>query len=424
MEKKEKRRNGEGSFIHLPDGKVRMRQQVGYHPNGKQRILTVTDTSETKCLKKMRDRINNLSFNNNNYVREIPKFSLTELCYKHLEYDCNSEIIISNMDDKKKDLLKPKAVDRRKSTIRNQISKYEIGNKKINSVTSNMVKNHIEYLIRNTSLSISSIEKTLDVINAAYRWAIEQGYSSSNPCTAMIRKTKKTLKKLETRNSSDGIVRVLSPEQIVCLEEFILERNDKIPYQQIMGLSILLLLYTGMRVGEMCALRWNDWIIQSQSLDINKTRYVSGSNAVEESYSVDQKIEYRPGEGPVKNDKARTIKLSDKATEVLMTIKSLSPKINSDDYIVINKKFNPTNPSNYGVNINKIYLKAGLGQEITGAHILRRTFATSRFNEGKSLEKIASYIGDTPDTVKKHYLCLTKKVMSGDKILNIVDMDD
>ncbi len=424
MEKKEKRKNGEGSFIHLPDGRVRMRQQFGYHPNGKQRILTVTDTSETKCLKRMKARINTLSYNDNNSDSEIKKISLTELCYKHLEYDCNSDIKICDKDDKKKDLLKPKAIDRRKSTIKNQISVYEIGKRKVNSITSNMVKNHIEYLVRNTSLSVSSIEKTLDVINAAYRWAIEQGYISNNPCTAMIKKTKKTLNKLETRNSSDGVVHILSPEQIISLEEYILKMDKKVPYQQIMGLSVLLLLYTGMRVGEMCALRWSDWMAQSQSLDINKTRYVSGSNTVEESYVFDKKTEYKPGEGPVKNDKARTIKLSNNATEILMMINKISPKTNLDDYIVINKNLNPSNPSNYGTNINKIYSKVGFGPEITGAHILRRTFATNRYNEGKTLEKIASYIGDTTDTVKKHYLCLTKKVMSGDKIINVVDMDD
>ena len=51
-----RRKNGEGSFEHLPDGRVRMRKQHGNLPNGRPQILTVTGKSETDCLKMMKKK--------------------------------------------------------------------------------------------------------------------------------------------------------------------------------------------------------------------------------------------------------------------------------------------------------------------------------------------------------------------------------
>ena len=109
-----KRKNGEGTFIHLPSGKVRMRKQVGVLYNGKQRIITVTGTSETDCLRKMKAKIEN---DNGSPMSDanIKRLTLTELCMNHF-----------NQHLSEKGRLKPKAADRRESTIRNQIEKYSI----------------------------------------------------------------------------------------------------------------------------------------------------------------------------------------------------------------------------------------------------------------------------------------------------------
>ena len=54
--------------------------------------------------------------------------------------------------------------------------------------------------------------------------------------------------------------------------------------------------------------------------------------------------------------------------------------------------------------------------------ILRRTLATKMHNSGCRLEDIAAYLGDTAETVLKHYISLTKKVVVEGQILNVVEL--
>ena len=62
-----KRKNGEGTFIKLASGKVRMRKQVGTLANGGQRVISVTGTSETDCIRKMKKKEESIKESNQEY---------------------------------------------------------------------------------------------------------------------------------------------------------------------------------------------------------------------------------------------------------------------------------------------------------------------------------------------------------------------
>ena len=84
-------------------------------------------------------------------------------------------------------------------TLRNRlnvyivIAKYIIGSLQVQSITSKDFEDHIEVLINENHLSVSSIKKTLDVINSAFEWAISQKILFENPCTPVMKKTPKTI---------------------------------------------------------------------------------------------------------------------------------------------------------------------------------------------------------------------------------------
>ena len=399
-----KRKNGEGTFIKLANGKVRMRKQVGTLANGGQRVITVTGTSETDCIRKMKPKEEAVKARNQEYdLKEIKRLTVTDLCMLHFKEHLGE-----------RNRLKPKAADRRESTIRNQIKPYHIGRMQAVGVTARDVRNHIENLINEGRLSVSSVQKALDVINAAYKWSKDRGMMDCNPCTPVLDKLKFRLKNLEKRNSSDGVVIVLSQEQIVKLEEYVegLKENNNV-YKYHFGLSLLLLLYTGMRVGELCALRWKDWSETSGTLNIDKTRNVTKIRSESEGY--------RPNENAVKNYHSRTIALSPDAVKVVREIQRITSKRELDDYIVINSKNKPTNPSNFDANLRGFYEEAGFTREVSGAHILRRTCATKMHNAGCNVERIAAYLGDTPETIIKHYISLTKKIVADGEVLNVVE---
>lgn len=405
--KRGRRNSGEGTFKKLESGKVRMRKQIGYLPNGTPRILTVTGSSESDCIRKMRKKEQNSCGLSYIGINDYQKITLTDLCTLHLEEHLNE-----------RDRLKPKAADRRECTIRNQIEPYMIGRLQASTVTPIDVRNHIENLISEGTLSVSSITKTLDVINAAFKWAVAQRYLNLNPCDPVMDPLKNRLRKLKQRNSSDGVVRVLSENQIEIIEQYVEELgHNSDDYKYIFSLSVLILLYTGMRVGELCALRWSDWSEQSKTITICKTRFVAKNGE-----QTNSERSYTPKEDVVKNYHSRTIALSPKAMKAMQEIRRVTPRKEQNDYILVNTRNNPSNPSNYDSNINKFYISAGLSKEISGAHILRRTFATRMHNDGCRVEDIAAYLGDEPSTIVKHYISLTQKIVADGEVLNVVKL--
>ena len=401
-----KRKNGQGSIslVKSPNGetKYRMRQQVGVLPNnGRPRILTVTGSSETDCIRKMKKRERELAD-----LEYTPRVTMTvgELCELHLKEHLAQ-----------KDRLKPKSADRRESTIRNQIQKYPMGRLQMASVKPSDITDHIESLI-SEGLSVSSVSKAFDVINAAYNYAKDQGYITKNPCDPVKDDIKHRLQNLDVRNSSAGVVIILSDEQIAQIKKHVNDNIDRWPtYKKALGLSVLLLIHTGMRSGEMCGLRWKDYNRISGTININKTRNVAKVRTEEDKG-------YKPNENSVKNYHSRTLALDQEAINVLNKMYRITPKRDEDDYILLNRLKNPSNPSNYSRNIREFYKEVGLPEDVSGAHILRRTLATKMHNNGCRLEEIAAYLGDTPETVLKHYISLTKIVVVEGQTLNVVPL--
>lgn len=244
----EKRRNakGEGSFKENPDGTVTYRKSVGYLPNGTRKVLTVTSSSRAMCIKEMKKKEAEWSRICSLHI-VCPENTVAGLCEMHLRYQ------VDNGE------LKPKSIDRRECTIDKHIAPYPIGRMQLQAVRMADVDDHVSGLIREGRLSVSSIEKVIDVLNAAYNWAIARGELESNPIAPIKSALDKRLQKMEQRTSNEADVSVLSEEEEKAFVQEALSRNPKSgEYKYAAGLYGVLLLYTGMRCGEMLALRWDE----------------------------------------------------------------------------------------------------------------------------------------------------------------------
>lgn len=397
---KDKRGNGEGHFMQLPDGRYRLVWMHGFNANGKPRRLTVTAPTKSQCIRLKNER-----------ERKIPKkslllsdgMSLVQLCRLHLKDDI-----------KKKHKLKPTSADRRETTIENQIAGYDIGAKQAIAVSPREIDQHIETLIAK-GYSISTVTKTFNVLNAAYKWGILYDLLDKNPCEKVKGTIMARLKKLKEKDIYEPDVVVLTEaEQKILLKEA-LRKNEQGMYVNAVGPSVAVLLYTGLRLGEWCALRQGDYqlIDDVPYLSVSKTRHYQKDRT-------DNNTKYQVEEGPNKNDHARFIQLDDNAQKLLDELINTSKDGSDDAYLYLNKAGNPSNPSNMGTLINKLYRKAGLPNEITGAHVLRRTFATTLFQNGINVNTIASYIGDQEATVSQYYIAKRKKLRKDGKSYNYV----
>lgn len=403
MEKKIRAAKGEGAFAYNPDGTVTHRKSVGRKTNGKRKILTVTAQTKTACIREMKKK-ETLWIQEKEQSLVGTKDTVTELCLKHLQYQIEN------------DELKNKSIDRREVTVRNQIENYEIGSMQVSMVTMNDVENHILQLLREGELSESSITKALDVLNAAFAWAVLHGMLERNPVVPVKDKLSKRLKKLSNKKAEDADVMVFSTEEEKAFVEEARKTDSNGQAVYPAGDYLLLLLYTGMRCGELIGLRWNAVDLKNGLLVIDR----NASMAKNRNKKSNDENNYIMIEGTTKNQKARTIELTDEALHVIKRI-YLGREDKGDEDLVaptLTGKMNTT--SNMEHRLKTIMKNAGLSHIKGGCHILRKTFATNKYEDGWRVEEIAAYIGDLESTVRKYYIAIRKKMVKDGKITNVV----
>lgn len=179
-------------------------------------------------------------------------------------------------------------------------------------------------------------------------------------------------------------------------------------------LYALLLLHTGMRVGEMIALRWRDW--KGDYLVIEK----SVSTAKNRNKKSEDENNYISLEGSTKNQKARNIQLNREAKYILWKLKHSRESCEQDDLIVPTKTGKMNTASNLEHRMKVIMKNAGLEDVKGGLHIFRKTFATKMYENGARVEEIAAYIGDLPSTTQKYYIAIRRKVVADGEMHQIV----
>ena len=384
--KETRRPKGMGNFTKNKNGIITYRKSVGYQDNGKRKVLCVTASSREAAIKKMRER-------EKEWLEEQEDTGTTDtvaaLCQKHLDYQVE-------MGD-----LKPKSRDRREVTISSHIEPYPLGRLQAQAVTVNDVEEHIKLLSRK-ELSASSIVKLVDVLNAAYKWARLQGRLVANPIEIVKPTLVKRIQKRNEKMASDVDVEFLIPaEQEVFVKEA-LRKTATGKYANEGALYILFLLYTGMRVGEMLALTWEDVDLENGYVDIGKSRSMA-RNREEEG------PRYIMIEGTTKNSKARKIKLFADALNVLKEIRELAGEVKPEQYICLTRTGRPNTTTNLENRNSRIMERAGLKYK-GGLHILRRTFSTNQYRKGVRTKDIAAYIGDLASTTEKYYIAVRDKI--------------
>ena len=401
MEKQKRNAKGQGTFIPLESGKILYRKSVGVKDDGKRKVLTVRSNSKASCIKLMKEKEAAWAKEKQRYNVGICD-TVEELCQRHLDYQ-----VMNNE-------LKPKSIDRREDTIKNQIGKYRIGKMQVQAINPADVEDHISTLIK-TELSVSSIKKALDVLNAAYEWAVLRTEIDYNPVTTIKKSIVKRLSKLESKGAAEADVIVLSEEEE---EAFLLEtlkvNANNGQYKYAGGLYGRLLIHTGMRVGELISLTWSDYNEERGLLTIDKNTTLARNRNGDK----DNK-KYISQKGTTKNQKARVIQLFPEAIEDLQRIRDTNPG-RDNDLICRTKTGKQYTDTMVEHLMDTVYKHVDFVNDVSGLHILRRTFATRMHENGASVKEIAAYIGDLESTTLRYYIAVRKKVVMGDEITQIV----
>lgn len=151
--------------------------------------------------------------------------------------------------------------------------------------------------------------------------------------------------------------------------------------------GILLCLSTGLRLGEICALKWSDIDMQEKVLYVNRTV----QRIAVEGY--DTKTILMEGE-PKSIFSKREIPLSDEIVELMERF------YKNQEYVISGTK--PTEPRTYQNRFQRYLKLAGIDK--TNFHILRHTFATNCVNSGTDIKSLSEILGhsDVNTTLKRY----------------------
>lgn len=403
--KEENKRNakGQGCFVDNDDGTFIYRKSVGKTPDGRRKVLVVRGKSKPACIQLMKKK--EQEWEAEKRRRSVSgKDSVAALCEKHLRFQIEN------------DELKPKSIDRREDTIKNQIKKYPIGMLQVQALTSVDVEKHFTILAA-TNLSNSTIEKALDVLNAAFNWAMARGEMSINPVAQIKSAIIKRLSNREAKKAEDADVIVLSDEEKdAFLQESVRRNKWNGKFKYAGGLYGRFLLHSGLRVGEFLAAKWGKYDEENALFTVEENMVRARNRDAE-----DEESKYVNIVGSTKNKKARILKLSPEAVEDLKMIYEFRPG-GPDDLICRTRNGKPYTATMVEHLVETVFKALKFDDEVSGTHIFRRTFATDCKENGADTKEIAAYIGDLESTTSTYYIAARKKVRTGDKTTQVVPL--
>lgn len=147
------------------------------------------------------------------------------------------------------------------------------------------------------------------------------------------------------------------------------------------GLGIYISLSTGLRIGEICALKWNDINVVDGTITVSRT--------IERIYIIEGEKKHTELviNTPKTRNSCREIPMS---RELLAMIKPLKKVVNDDFYVLTNDE-HPTEPRTYRNYYNRMMTKLDMPK--LKYHGLRHSFATRCIEAGCDYKTVSVLLG-------------------------------
>jgi integrase len=347
---------GVGSVSLRKDGKWTARMVVGKQANGAPKIKAFYGKTKLAVKKMM------ATFRAQNNAANIPKHSMSQYMARWLT-------VYKAAD------LKGKSFD----VVEDVVDRYilpEIGYISISKLQPDDIQKMINNVSQRYSYSIT--HKVYCAINACLKFAMARRDISYNPMEP-VRKPKKTdfaekTVKVLTENEAEKYVSAAT----ICF------KSGLACYR--LGWAFVLILHTGLRLGEALALRWKDidWegkvLTVSGSLSSIKNR--NRKNETDPCYISIIKT------AKTKSSQGRKIPLNASAMKALAELRQETGKYS---YVCASHTGGNINGSNFYKTHIQICRRAGI--HCSGVHALRHTFASRLFNAGVDVKTVSGLLG-------------------------------
>ena len=242
---------------------------------------------------------------------------------------------------------------------------------------------------RGKSIGEATVQKYLTVVSAVLSDAKRNEIIQKNPARMIdLPETESIQQQIPTEEEA---LRFLN---YIC--------NEEIEYRTYYVLAI----YTGCRRGELCALKWEDFLVDSR--DDTSVLTVSRSRSVVPGKGV--------VEGPTKNGHSRVIAISSEITRYLQSYCSIKMAGAEEqgrevsDYLFVNWEGQLIHPDTFTKHLRKIYEELEFPKEYH-LHTLRHYFVTTLLHHGVDKQTVAELAGHGDTSFLERTYCHPQLVL-------------
>lgn len=255
---------------------------------------------------------------------------------------------------------------------------YDLGNMQIQKIKKDHIQAYIDYLA--TEIARSSIRIYKSVLRQIFDFAEEKGYVKTNPVQKIVVPIEDNVAKKEKEKV------FLTGEDWKKLEEE--EKRVYSTGKRYYGDGakiVIFLLHTGLRYGEMTALRWKNVDMEKRKIHIvenaPRIRNRSGNGG---RYTIDVTT-------PKRKSSNRYVPLSDKAFEILQYFEK--KKKDDNDFVFLNGNGNHIEGSQFTRLIKSMLKNAGCEIQDASPHDLRHSFGSELIRRGVDIKVVSELMG-------------------------------
>lgn len=363
-----KRMNGEGSWTQRDNGTWKL--SVSYKGIGRKYFYGDKQT----CLQK--------------------KLEFESLLSKGIVGD--KDIIFKHFVDSwlktvKKPTVKQHTYDTLEFMVKQYITK-PLGDLELKQIDGHLIQTLIINKLKEDGYSYQTVRQVYAKLSSIFKYAELRGKIKINPMKEVILPKKTLFQNKETR--------YLSEDERKALIETCYMRNKNGSFFFKNGPFYVFIMYTGCRIGEALALRWNDIDLENRTVTIARTMITVRN--------LDKHTSTRRDQNSTKNGVVRKVYLSDMALQALLDIKA-SHKYDPNGYVLPGTHTGKpiTYVTAHGA-FKRIIKQAGINN--CSIHSLRHTFISLMINNNIPIPLVADMAGHTNiNTTMQVYTHLLKE---------------
>lgn len=389
--------HGDGVLVYTSNGKILYRKSIPV--DGDYRRLAVTGRTLKECFDAMQKKEAEIQAGLQSASNQPLAVAIDEWLrlYKQPE-------------------VKPSSYGRLCITFDSQIKRMAIAGKPWKKIKTEELQQAVNALIP-CGYSWSTIKKAYDMLNAFYTFQTRRGYLTRNPMEQCKMPAHENILRQEKE------IVYMSEQQV---REFCNEAlsyaygSSKLKYRY--GPAFVFLIYTGLRIGELCALQWKDFDLEKRTVSITKNLM----EIYNRDYGVghEKVAQYTTKISTTKTRATRIVPLNQKALMVYELIRQAALYTDPGDYVLCTAHRKPATPRQMERRLAYLLQSTGLDLPPCDCYMLRHTCASLLFSKKLQVEIIASILGHSPEVCRRTYIhfCQEQRAAAIQKIAEFNDI--